>query len=805
MFYITLFSILISTWMIGKCYGKMSGIKAIVLGTTNYFFFYILCSALLFWVDYYSIKKAVVGTCTAVVLVAIVCAFVFRQKVSFFLRKRELYALLIICLLTLPLTIQKFEFFGMGQDEGVYQTKAIELINGNNQRIFDFWEYEKLTDEEKETYRTKVDWIGGLDQFDRRKPGLENIEGITDVAGIYHGIPTYPSILAMFAKYFGLSHMQDGQTLFLLLMLMTVYYILENLGVKYWIRLLAMGILGISPEVLWVSKSALTEMFLAVILTTFIMLITEKKEHMRFLSFIPVVIFGFYHVSVYATMPMFIVLYWLLYYFDKKKITYIASCCLSIVGYVVGFHFMVYISPTYTTNNYLSRLTFLTNGTIVRAVTIAAVFLVVATIIYALLMRNKYVNALVDKIWAHRAIVYKAALGAMLLFLVLKNVFGERTLAETPQIGLVAIAVATGCLLVPLSIGKLLTIKNSAIKNRNDVVIYVTFLYGTIFYYVFLRGFIRNFFYYGRYMVPYLFIAVVMFAVLFNKVKRRYVVATCLVGMISFISPIYYLCTNLDDTRAEWDVVEETLDEIQGYNSAVLLAQNSVRIMAMPIQSLGCDIYFATEDVAADAEKLAENYEKVYYVTFSDEALSSDFEIRYKKETYTYMDHQTKLHTLSAYPIEYTKEEKPFTIYNYVKHRKIYNIGDGGDFLGAGFGNIEKKVVWTNSTKADVTCYVDRNDYTVKLHQGAKVPLKELGLEKYDINVYVNDVYLNTLIINKENNGGTLEFFVPQSLLVEGRNVISFESNLWSPTDYGKKDARKLGFGLAGLEFVEAE
>lgn len=804
MIYIVIFSMLISTWAIGKCYGRVSGVKAGVLGIANYFFFYILCSALLFWTDYYSLKKAIVGTAGALVLVAIAFAFCFRKKVSFFIRKREVYAILLMCILILPLTMQKFGFFGMGQDQGVYQTKAIELINGNNQRIFDFWEYETLDEQEKEIYRQKVEQIGGLDGVDFRKPGLQNLVGVTDVAGIYHGIPTFPAILAMFGKFFGLSHMQDCQTLFLFLMVMIVYYILENFRVKYWIRLLVMGILGISPEVIWVSKSALTEMFMAVIMATFVLMLTEKKEHLRFLSFLPVAVLSFYHVSVFTVMPLFVVLYWLLYYYDEKKITYIGSCVISIVAYIVGFYFMVYISPTYTTNNYMNALSFLTNKTIVPAVLAVSVLALAVTIIYALLLRNKKVCGLVDIIWKHRALIYKLSVLAVLLFAFINFLVKDRALENIPNAGVIAIAVATGILLLPLCLGKIAVMKNGDIRNRNYLVIYVTFLYGILVYYGALRGYIKYFFYYGRYMVPYLFIAVVMFAVLFKNMKRRYMVIICLAGMLSFVKPLYQLCTNMDDTRLDWMGLEKTLESVQGYNSAVLVAHDAIRAMAMPVASLGCDIYYATDDLEADAEKLLDRYEKIYYVTFSTESVSTDYTVLLRENFVFSMDYQKKVDDISRYPLKYSEEDRTLTVYEYNRRRETYAIAESG-FWGTGFGSVERGFAWTNQSTAEVNCFIYPKDYTVTLDMGAKVPLTELGIETYDIAVSVNGEYVETLTVNRENNGGELQFSVTEDMLYDGWNKVTFESRLWSPTDYGSKDSRKMGFAFESMIFTEVD
>lgn len=130
-----------------------------------------------------------------------------------------------------------------------------------------------------------------------------------------------------------------------------------------------------------------------------------------------------------------------------------------------------------------------------------------------------------------------------------------------------------------------------------------------------------------------------------------------------------------------------------------------------------------------------------------------------------------------------------------------YNVN--GVFVGTGFDQVENDFVWTNSERAEIFCILsnEMGDYRATLTQGPAIPFEQLGIDEYNIEVYLNGTHLDTLTIDSDNNGGTLQFTVPASEIMEGENTFSFESNLWSPADYGSADTRQLGFSFSGLSF----
>jgi hypothetical protein len=123
-----------------------------------------------------------------------------------------------------------------------------------------------------------------------------------------------------------------------------------------------------------------------------------------------------------------------------------------------------------------------------------------------------------------------------------------------------------------------------------------------------------------------------------------------------------------------------------------------------------------------------------------------------------------------------------------------------------GFGPTENgKFAWMIEEEASVYCRLYSADCTLVITQGALIPLDELGIDEYPVRISVNGEELAELVIDSSNNGANLYVDIPKEMLRDGENIISFESELWSPSDYGASDDRRLGFALSELHFVPKE
>lgn len=811
MLYVILGSLVISGLLVGLVYEKISTLKVIILGIVNYFFFYILCSGFLFWCDMYSIWKGVLLSLTLLILAALGAYCWKKQLPVIYWDKKEALVMTIILFVVLPMTIKNFGFFGMGQDQGVYQTKAIELINNNNQRIFDFDEYNELeTEEQRESYYGMVLALLGY-YLEDEETTLQHVEGISDVAGIYHGIPTWPAILALFGKILGISHMQDCQSLFFILFLMIVYYSLQNHNIRFAFQLASVLLLGLSPQIIWVSKSALTEMFLSIIFACFYMLITEKNKDLRYFSCIPIVVYSFYHVTIYTMLPMFLIIYWGLYLITKNK-KYIFTCNISILGYLLGFFFMLYISPYYTTFNHirpLSKLMFLkfvndNNLIFLGAISAVVAFLITNIVLVTIVSKNKITH--IRKIcFKHRSMIYKALVCILLVVFIILSIKRAARLENLGNFTLISMMFATGVFLLPASIVMIFVLPKDKMRGENLYVIFTSFLYAVLFYGVFLRLQCQFYFYYGRYLVPLLFIIVVLFCILFNDFEHYYLAILAYSGAIFFVEPDFVLATQRDDTYITWEVFEGVLDAVSTTNSAVIIPNNdATRLLFLPIKSAGSAVYNEWSSIDQEINFLLDKYDSVYYVADRDAVTASEnyFVPIYKAYNKASEDHQTALQMLTKYPVEFKDIGSYYAVYEYREAKLSYNITDE-DFEGTGFGVIESNLyAWMYSEKATVNCYLNQESYMVAL-QGTEIPLTDLNLEQYDVNIYINDKYCTTLSIESSNNGKVLYFYIPEELIHGRKNIMTFECELWSPTDYGSSDTRKLGFGFLEMTFFE--
>ena len=245
---------------------------------------------------------------------------------------------ILVCAGGFVLVAMKHELFGMGQDEGVYQTVAINFLNGVTDRQQDFPEYHTLSEAQQETFRNSVySYLVGYDIGSRAYPDTVYDLSVSPVSGIYHGIPTYASLLAMWGKLFGMAQMQDVQTVFYGCTIFLVFFLCRNLKLRRSSTALACAAAAASPVVIWVAKSALTEGFLSVLMVLFLYFLTDEEHPRRqWMSILPVVVFSCFHVSIYTILPLFVVLYGGMFWLTRRK-SFAILMPLSVVIYCISF------------------------------------------------------------------------------------------------------------------------------------------------------------------------------------------------------------------------------------------------------------------------------------------------------------------------------------------------------------------------------------------------------------------------------------------------------------------------------------
>lgn len=130
------------------------------LGGSIYVCTYIVISGFLFWGDVFGADR-----CSFLaMLFGAVLALILKWKGYIFHTYLDRVVLVpgIICFLGVVLVHDQFDIYGMGQDEGVYRTKAIAIMSGDTSNKLDFDEYHQLNKKEKKQYREFIENFRGF-------------------------------------------------------------------------------------------------------------------------------------------------------------------------------------------------------------------------------------------------------------------------------------------------------------------------------------------------------------------------------------------------------------------------------------------------------------------------------------------------------------------------------------------------------------------------------------------------------------------------------------------------------------------
>ena len=631
-------SILLNTFLlvliIGNYMEKVTIIRAGIFGIIGYFFAYILISAVLFFFDFFSVNLCleITGVLVIVFLILEIINEIIKGKFKSLkiieFNKKEFVFFLAILLVTILISGRKFGFYGMGQDQGVYQTKAIELMYGNNSNVLNF-DYAIKTFSDPDDYnffRDKVKELQGYYLVGQTEPFYadDNCGGKSGLEGIYHGVPTWPAIMAFWGKMLGLSHLQDCQTLFMICFLMIAYYILEEFRIKTICEIASLSILSTTPLVVWVSKSALTEMFLAVIVATYIYLICHKNRDVRLLAWIPITVFSFFHVSAYTLMPLFMICFWVNLASDTRKRT-LLSGFLMLLGYYLGFIFSLKLSTLYTMFNYLIPLAqkstyfSLENFTETKLNTFVLIpifaCLIITFIIY-ILFKRKMIKLFVGKASAKKGVIIKTLSIALAALVIVLYLVTNGDFIINPNRNLAAMSYASGIISLILILLGLFFIRSENIKGVQIAFLYAVFFYIMIWA-VLLRPTVSSFYYFGRYDVPYLLVFILFMDVLYRDLKRTdWIPAICVASVLVYLEYDIVMIKTPDDTKIEWGVVETELKKDRLPNSAYIIEGERETLIEwmLILKASGVDVYPCEKDLDFQTDRLLEYYNNIYFL-----------------------------------------------------------------------------------------------------------------------------------------------------------------------------------------------
>ena len=314
---------------------------------------YGMASAVLLAMDRYSIIYAL--TLCLLVNTIVTIILIIKNKVEFRKLKFEIKdsLFLIICFVVIVyLAFPTSGLCGLWRDDGGYQMKALNFLNGNYNNPLTLSLNENLSDEELDWYKGSIeDNLRLLWNYNSVHDGLfKEYSNEFSLTRIYNNVPTFPSYLALFGILFGTSNMQFCQILFLLIAVMTVFYIFENFKLPLPIEILGVSIILLSPQVIYFLHTAFVELFLItmVFLFCFGLLDCDKSGWIIVMA---VGGFSVMHVSAYCFIPIVAVCIWIQAISCRNK-RLLLLVDMSIIAYIIGFVYMSLYNKYYVFANY---------------------------------------------------------------------------------------------------------------------------------------------------------------------------------------------------------------------------------------------------------------------------------------------------------------------------------------------------------------------------------------------------------------------------------------------------------------------
>jgi len=343
--------------------GKIMLLRNIAIGVALYFCVFMIASLIAFVFEVYSVLLVYV-TISVIALIALAGIYIVKYRCKYAFKNIEKVKYFPLCLLIILavgflFSFQKFEMFGMGQDQGVYQMNALLMIDGLNSNVVPVKEYELLTNEgDRQIFMQSLQsqyltlpgfyFAGNNENRGTIPPGTNPPN-----SAIFHGLQNLPALLSIGGMILGTEYLMHILTIPYLITIILIFLTLNvNFGFSKLTSSIPTLIYALSPVVLWTSKASLTEIFLSMIIALFIFYLTSKEKTSSWLLWVPTAAFAFFHVSIYVVMPMFMILFIGLALY-KKDVGAWFSGLMTVIFFAVGYLVMTFVAPQYTFGNYM--------------------------------------------------------------------------------------------------------------------------------------------------------------------------------------------------------------------------------------------------------------------------------------------------------------------------------------------------------------------------------------------------------------------------------------------------------------------
>lgn len=645
-------------------YHKMDVVRAVVWSIVSFVFLYILNSAFLFWIDRFRIDL----TCVLILIEAIVVSVFMlmkKRKISITFDYKESLIPAVIFLILLPVVISKFGYFGMGQDQGVYQTKAIALMNGYTKNDMVLDETKDMNPQDQALYKDGISEQYGFYYTGASKPAVQ---------GVFHGINTYPAVLSWWGAMCGMHSMSGINTVLFFCTLIILYDLGKLLKLSKVGRAAVVLLFAISPIILWVVKSSLSENVTILIFLSLIYLILDTDhENMVWLSGIVIAVYAFFHAMIYVMMPLFTILLLAAYvlYGNKK---YLIANIIGVISYGFGYLFMSMTSTEYTAGNYgfIERLG-ISNNNIPLYIAISVAIVVALNIV---LMLRPYhedgVRTFCNYVWLRRLISWTFRIGTiMILLYALKNLrASEFSYVSATMYAYVA---ATALVVLPFTFIAVFFKTSIIYQSRKLCLMTILFFYTVVIYAAYLSPIVKYYNYYSRYITIFMPFVFAYGAKLYEKLvhvrmKSYTYLAVAGLAIVLYFRYDTFMIRYLDETRAEWSLVEEVTDFLTDQDTAIMQG-NVMNQLFFPGKIIsGSKMYPIVGDINHTVQLAGTQSENLYYISDMelplDEGATNQFRL-IKTVEYNEKIYDKKMALVGRMPYPLTHYVIPHKVYIY--------------------------------------------------------------------------------------------------------------------------------------------
>ncbi len=608
---------------------KVDAAKVLILGFGIYLSAYAFVSGVLMLLDLFYVFRTAVITDIVLLVVFVIQLCVKRGE-----RPRLRYTWLEYIPLAIILLAATFisrgniaGYYGTGQDQGLYQIRALYYYTDRTQEEISFYEYENITESkyEKQSYLEEVyDLIGY--NFDKEKAEEEG-----RITGVLHGLGVLPAMMALWGRLFGLDYMNHIMMLCFLVSVGNVWLICRNIKEeKKLFAHLAALLYAVSPIVVWCGLNTLTEIVLTMFITSwFLILSAAGEEGIQLLSIFPLGGMCVIHIMSTALIPLVVMIYWGVFFIRGKK-SYLLTLMFVLAEYGLGFSMMKVRYGYYTDNNY-KRIFDMTGGLLnadnmLTVVWTASIICMVISLVFMIRGRRELIHGLVLRISGSE----KGQNGCRIAMIVLLLLTAAAMISEFVKrmdrdeffyshMTITGYIIMTGIIIFPAAVAVMVVKGKEFLTDRRFFALSIAFIYSILLYCKLLMPEIWRYYYFIRYLSPFIFIPIVLAGMYAYVIPRWAQISAAVLfsGIMLFQSRTLYKGQDL--SYCSYRLLEDITSCI-GEDDAVLINEQGYhcqRIFAFPVKALsGADVYYVRgSEIQKQMKRLDEEYDTVFLLS----------------------------------------------------------------------------------------------------------------------------------------------------------------------------------------------